>query len=58
MSRIICEVIGVALLAAACAQAQSGNVTLSEAERCAQSGGLWRPALEMCERSAAGGGGY
>jgi hypothetical protein len=58
MSRILFGVVGVALLAAACAQMQSGNVTLSEAERCAQSGGLWRPALEMCERSAAGGGGY
>ncbi len=58
MSRILFGVVGVALPAAAYAQMQSGNVTLSEAGRCAQSGGLWRPALEMCERSAAGGGGY
>jgi hypothetical protein len=58
MSRILFGVVGVALLAAACAQTQSGNITLSEADRCAQSGGLWRPALEMCERSAGGGGGY
>jgi hypothetical protein len=58
MSRIICGVVGVALLAAACAQTQSGSVTVSEAERCAHGGGLWRPALGMCERYAAGGGGY
>jgi hypothetical protein len=58
MSRIILGVVGVALLASACAQMQGGGATLSEAERCAQSYGLWRPALAMCERSPGGGGGY
>ena len=38
--------------------APAGTGTLSEADRCTQDGGLWRPALAMCERAAAGGGGY
>jgi hypothetical protein len=58
MWRVILGTVGVALLAAGCAQAQGGGRTLTEAERCAQSYGIWRPALEMCERSAGGGGGY
>ena len=41
-----------------CAPAGIGTGTLSEADRCTQDGGLWRPALAMCERAAAGGGGY
>jgi hypothetical protein len=45
-----------ASLVAGCAQA--GSTTLSEADTCAQSGGVWRPALTMCDRSAGGGGGY
>jgi hypothetical protein len=38
--------------------AQSGTVTLSEADSCTQGGGVWRPALGVCDRSAGGGGGY
>lgn len=54
---IIFRFIGVALLVAACAQ-QGGSVSLSAAQQCTQSGGVWRPGLEMCERSSGGGGGY
>jgi hypothetical protein len=38
--------------------AKAGSVTLSEADRCTQGGGVWRPALGVCDRSAGGGGGY
>ena len=37
---------------------QTATVTLSEADKCTQNGGIWRPALGMCERGSAGGGGY
>jgi hypothetical protein len=57
MPRRVIGLIALALLAGACAEA-AGNVTVSEADRCARGGGLWRPALQMCERSAGGGGGY
>ena len=49
--------IAIALLVAACAQ-QGGGVLLSEAELCAQGGGVWRPALGVCDRAADGEGGY
>jgi hypothetical protein len=50
--------IALASLVVGCAPAGTGTGTLSAADRCAQEGGLWRPALAMCERAAAGGGGY
>ncbi len=56
MLRMIFRSIGIALLAAACAQ--PGGVSLSAAEQCTQSGGVWRSGSETCERSAGGGGGY
>jgi hypothetical protein len=36
--------------------AREGSVTLSEADTCTQGGGVWRPALGVCDRSAGGGG--
>ena len=51
-----CILIVLASLVFGCASAATS--TLSQADRCAQEGGLWRPALGMCERAAAGGGGY
>jgi hypothetical protein len=56
MRRIIVVLIAVASLAAACAQTGAG--TVSEADRCSQTGGVWRPILGACDRSAGGGGGY
>ena len=53
----ILGLIAIAWLVAACAQ-QGGGVLLSEAEMCTRGGGVWRPALGVCDRSAGGGGGY
>ena len=38
--------------------AQTSTVSLSEADTCTQGGGVWRPVLGVCDRSAGGGGGY
>ena len=54
MLKIAGILIALASLLAGCAPASTG--TLSAVDRCAQE--LWRPALAMCERAAAGGGGY
>jgi hypothetical protein len=47
-----------ALLTAACAA--TGNIPTasmqSEAQRCAEGGGIWRVATESCEQSSGGGG--
>ena len=56
MLKIVSVVIAITSLIAGCGQATT--VTLSEADRCTQDGGIWRPALGMCERGSAGGGGY
>lgn len=48
--------IALASLVVGCAQ--GGSVALSEADSCKQTGGAWRPALGVCDRSAGGGGGY
>jgi hypothetical protein len=59
MLRTVGILIAIASLVAGCGQASTtGTVTLSEAEKCTQDGGVWRPALGMCERGSAGGGGY
>ena len=52
--------IALAALVFGCASAGlgAGTGTLSEADSCTQGGGVWRPALGMCERGSAGGGGY
>jgi hypothetical protein len=56
MLKTVSVLIAIASLIAGCGQATT--VTLSEADRCTQDGGLWRPALGTCERGGAGGGGY
>ena len=56
MLRIAGLLIALASLVVGCAPV--GTVALSDADRCAQESGVWRPALAMCERAAAGGGGY
>jgi hypothetical protein len=47
-----------ALLTAACAA--TGSIPTasmqSEAQRCAEGGGIWRVATESCEQSSGGGG--
>jgi hypothetical protein len=49
----------IALVSLVVGCAPVGTVALSDADRCVQEGGVWRPALAMCERAAArGGGGY
>ena len=56
MLKSVVKLIALASLVAGCAQA--GLVTVSEADRCLQSGGVWRSALALCDRSTGGGGGY
>ena len=56
MLRTASILIALASLVVGCAQA--GSATLSEADKCTQGGGVWRPALGVCNRSAGGGGGY
>jgi hypothetical protein len=56
MLRTASILIALASLVVGCAQA--GSVTVGEADRCTQGGGVWRPALGVCDRSAGGGGGY
>lgn len=56
MLRTVSILIAFASLVVGCAQ--QGTVTLSEADVCTQGGGVWRPALGACDRSAGGGGGY
>jgi hypothetical protein len=55
MLRTVGILIAIASLVAGCGQATT--VTLSESDKCTQDGGVWRPALGMCERGSAGGGG-
>jgi len=56
MLKTVSVLIAIASLMAGCGQATT--VTLSEADKCKQDAGIWRPALGMCERGSAGGGGY
>ena len=56
MLKTVSVLIAIASLIAGCGQA--GPVALSETDKCAQDGGIWRPALGTCERGSAGGGGY
>ena len=56
MLKTVSVLIAIASLIAGCGQA--GPVALSEADKCKQDGGIWRPALGTCERGSAGGGGY
>lgn len=56
MLRTASILIALASLVIGCAQA--GSVTVSEADTCTKGGGLWRPALGVCDRAAGGGGGY
>jgi hypothetical protein len=57
MLKTVSVLIAIASLFAGCG-GQASTVTLSEADKCTQAGGIWRPALGMCERGSAGGGGY
>jgi hypothetical protein len=54
MLKLAVMLMTLASLAAGCGQA--GSSTVSQADTCTQSGGVWRPALGMCDRSAGGGG--
>jgi hypothetical protein len=45
----------IALAALVVGCAQGGSVALSAADSCKQTGGLWRPALNVCDRPAGGG---
>ena len=45
----------VALLTSACG---STGTKLTDAQRCVEGGGIWRPAIEFCEPASGGGGGY
>ena len=45
----------VALLTSACG---ATGIKQTEAQRCAEGGGIWRPAIEYCEQASGGGGGY
>jgi hypothetical protein len=45
----------VTLMTGACA---ATGIKLSEAQRCAESGGTWFAAMEHCEQSSGGSGGY
>ena len=56
MWRTVGILMALAALVVGCAQ--GGTVTLSEADTCTQGGGVWRPTLGLCDRSAGGGGGY
>jgi hypothetical protein len=54
MWRTASVLVALASLVLGCARA--GTVTLSGADACTQGGGVWRPALGVCDRSAGGGG--
>jgi hypothetical protein len=45
----------VALLGSACG---TTGIRQTEAQRCVEAGGIWRPAIEFCEQASGGGGGY
>lgn len=45
----------VTLVTGACATA---GTKLSEAQKCGESGGTWFAAMEHCEQSSGGSGGY
>lgn len=45
----------VTLMIGACA---APGIKMSEAQRCAESGGTWFAAMEHCEQSSGGSGGY
>jgi hypothetical protein len=53
MLRTASILIALASLVVGCAQAGSG--TLSASDTCTQGGGVWRPALGVCDRPAGGG---
>lgn len=54
MLKIAVVFLGIASLVAACGPTVSE--TLRPAEECAKTGGVWRAALGLCDRSAGGGG--
>ncbi len=57
MLGILWKLVGTALVLTACAEPGAG-VSPSTAQRCTQSGGVWRPGVGACEHSPGGGGGY
>jgi hypothetical protein len=57
MLGILWRLVGTALVLTACAEPGAG-VSPSTAQRCTQSGGVWRPGVGACEHSPGGGGGY
>jgi hypothetical protein len=54
MVKIAVVLLGIASLVAACGP--TATATLGPAEECVKSGGVWRSALGLCDRSAGGGG--
>ncbi len=48
----------VTLLTGACGTSRPSGTEQTAAQRCAESGGMWRPSIEFCEQASGGGGGY
>ena len=48
----------VTLLTGACGTSRPSAPEQTAAQRCAESGGMWRPSIEFCEQASGGGGGY
>jgi hypothetical protein len=56
--RILALLAIVTLLTGACETSGISGTSQTAAQRCAESGGIWRPAIEFCEEASGGGGGY
>ena len=48
----------VTLLTGACGTSSPSGRGQPAAQRCAESGGVWRASIEVCEQASGGGGGY
>jgi hypothetical protein len=46
------------LVTGACETSGISGTRRTAAQGCAESGGIWRPAIEFCEQASGGGGGY
>jgi hypothetical protein len=56
----ILALLGIAtLLTGACGTtSRISGTEQTAAQRCAESGGTWRPTIDFCEQASGGGGGY